>query len=494
MRPAYHLAPELTPDDRQQLGRVVRSLTVLADVSHADLMVFGRGADDAPVILVHAQPGPVPSLYSESLVGRRFSADQAPLVQRMLSRRGARPAVSHGLVRGAPSVQELFPIRRPSGETIAVVQSEMALLEHERQRKRSIVLRKAISQLRQLVLQGRLEGAERLSRLKVHDGIMVVDAQGKIQYLSAVAEHLYFRLGYAETLVDTLLSELDTNEYVYFKAIEQGECLEQRIQEQGVMWIKKAIPLFPIEARGTFAGLLSRRTTLTGAIIVLEDVTDEARKEQELKIKSAMIQEIHHRVKNNLQTIAALLRMQARRASSDEVAETLRQSVSRILSIAVVHEFLSKDESSAINIHEVCNRILSEVTRGTLGPDKQVRLHLEGSNAFVLPAQQATSCALIINELLQNSVEHGYAEQSEGDIYVRLAQTEDSMSIEIQDDGQGLPEGFNVEQGSGLGLQIVNTLVREDLKGRFELQNGVGVRALISFPRRYPEEARVAVQ
>jgi two-component sensor histidine kinase len=344
-----------------------------------------------------------------------------------------------------------------------------------------------------LILQGKLEGADRLSRLNVHDGIVVVDADGKIQYLSAVAEHLYFRLGYTESLVDTLISELDTNEYAYFSAVERGECLEQRVEEQGVMWIKKVIPLASMEQEGWLAGLISRRRAPNGALVIIEDVTEEARKEQELTIKSAMIQEIHHRVKNHLQTIAALLRMQGRRTSSEEVAEQLRQSVSRILSIAVVHEFLSKDESSVINIHEVCNRIVHEVTSGTLDPDKRVSLHLEGSGPFFLPAQQATSCALIVNELLQNAVEHGFTGRSEGEIHVRLQQTDDSMAIEIQDDGVGLPDGFEPERNGGLGLQIVLTLVREDLKGRFEMQNGIGVRALISFPRHVVDDARPAV-
>ena len=96
-------------------------------------------------------------------------------------------------------------------------------------------------------------------------------------------------------------------------------------------------------------------------IVAIQDVTDELQKEQELKIKTAMIQEIHHRVKNNLQTIAALLRLQARRTESAEVADQLRESIGRIMSVAVVHEFLSHGrERSTINIHEVSNRILAE--------------------------------------------------------------------------------------------------------------------------------------
>src|SRR5207248_2510113 len=163
--------------------------------------------------------------------------------------------------------QEVFPVRNERGETIGALRSEMLLIEHERQRKRHATFRRAIARARELIVAGRLQGGEKLGRLGVHDGIMVIDAAGRIEYLSEPA----------------------------------------------------------------------------GAIVAIQDVTDELQKEQELRIKTAMIQEIHHRVKNNLQTIAALLRLQARRTGNAEVAGQLRESIGRIISIAVVHEFLSHE-------------------------------------------------------------------------------------------------------------------------------------------------------
>jgi two-component sensor histidine kinase len=265
--------------------------------------------------------------------------------------------------------------------------------------------------------------------------------------------------------------------------MEQHTCLEQRVQEQDLVWIKRVIPLMPVESgewASWFPALWFRGPV--GASVAIQDVTDELRKEQELKIKTAMIQEIHHRVKNNLQRIAALLRLQARRTDEPVVAEQLRESVGRILSIAVVHEFLSREETSAINIHEVGNRILAEVRHGIVDPAKSIALALEGARNFTLPAQQATSCALIINELVQNAVEHAFAGRGAGKIVVRLAERDDSMFIEIEDDGRGLPPDFDPRVKGGLGLQIVRTLVREDLRGDFELVNGAGVKAIVSFP------------
>jgi two-component sensor histidine kinase len=188
-------------------------------------------------------------------------------------------------------------------------------------------------------------------------------------------------------------------------------------------------------------------------------------------------------VKNNLQTIAALLRLQARRTGTEAVSEILQQTISRILSIAVVHEFLSHDESSIIDVKEVCQRIVNEVTQGILDPEKKIRFTLSGSQVY-LPAQQATSTALIVNELLQNAVEHGFGARTEGIVSITLEDLGTEMRVEIADDGQGLPPDFSMGEYGSLGLQIVQTLVRDDLKGRFTLVNGSGgVKAVVTFPK-----------
>ena len=164
----------------------------------------------------------------------------------------------------------------------------------------------------------------------------------------------------------------------------------------------------------------------------------------------------------------------------------VQDSVNRILSIAVVHEFLSLDVDSFVNVRDVAHQIIREVTQGILAPDKRIAFELLGGSIF-LPAQKATSCALVINELLQNAVEHGFASRDDGKITVRLEDAGDELLIEISDNGTGLPPGFTPSQHSSLGLQIVNTLVTEDLKGRFELiggnANGQGVQARVAVPK-----------
>ncbi|MCC6178614.1 MAG: histidine kinase N-terminal domain-containing protein [Chloroflexi bacterium] len=476
------------------IERIIPNLNLLADLLHADVLLFARAGSQVEV-LAHAQPVPVPSVYQDSLTGRRLRREQVLPIARLLYQGRPSHEVQGAVVGGVPIVREVIPVRAAGGHIVAALATETAVIEHERFRKRDSVPRRAILRVRDLVARGRLDGGQNIGRLGIHDGILVIDANGLIQYASTAAEGFYRLLGYVDSLVHTQLSELETNEYIAFRSMETGVCLEQRVAEQDRVWIKKVVPLMADETPSLISrlpGTFSRHPV--GAIVIIQDVTDEYRKEQELKVKSAMIQEIHHRVKNNLQTITALLRLQARRAPSPEVAETLMETVGRIMSVAVVHEFLSKDESSIINIHEVAKRIAQEFLTGTLDPEKKISIQIEGERQFLMPAQQATSCALIVNELIQNAVEHGFAHKSEGTIVIRLLQTEDSMRIEIEDDGEGLPEGFDLSRG-GLGLQIIRTLVREDLKGEFQLENGEGVRAVVSFPRRaLPRIARAQIQ
>jgi two-component sensor histidine kinase len=392
---------------------------------------------------------------------------------------------------GAPVLQEVHPLRNREGKVSGVLSIETNLIEHERHRRRSKVFQRALRQLQEMLLRGELEGAGQLSPFGEHDGIMVVDSQGWIRYTSGIATSLYRRLGYLDSLLGQRAADLETeDEALVQRAWRENRCVERETREGRRVWIKKVIPLTSagVSASAWSAGLrrllgLSLpKPHLVGALLTIHDETDVRRKERELKVKSAMIQEIHHRVKNNLQVIAALLRMQARRSESEEVRRALSDSVARILSVAVVHEFFSQEEARVINIKDVSQRVVKHTRQGIVQPDKRIRLTLSGP-AIYLPAQQATTCALILNELLQNAVEHGYERKPGGTISVNLQDDGDRVVIAVVDDGQGLPNDFSLEQADSLGLQIVQTLVQDDLKGQFELREGDGVSAIVTFPK-----------
>jgi two-component sensor histidine kinase len=482
------LCTGLSKNDIAFLHKLRGTIHLVADISRADVLIFCPTTSGEAVVMAQARPRSVPPIYSQSLVGQVTAPEESPAVFKAL-RRSHYVRGSHRLIaEGTPIVQEVYPIHAPRGDVIGALSIEKSLIEHERHKRRSRVFRWAVRQFQETVLRGELKGADDLSPFEEHDGILVVDAQGRIQYASGVANNLYRKLGYMDTLLTKRLEDLATaDEPLVAAAMEQGRCLEEEVQEGPLIWIKKAIPFTTVDGwQARWQRCLSLPSSpprLAGVLLTVHDATGARRKERELKLKTAIIQELQHRVKNSLQTIIALLRLQARRASSEEVRHVLEESISRILSVAAVHEFLfEQPESPAVNIKDLSQLILDLTAQGVIPPEKEIRLHLEGPDVY-LSAQQATPCALVINELVQNALEHGYTVRTEGTISISLRDEGEEIAIQISDDGGGLPLGFDVGQDSRWGLKIVQTLVEDGLHGRFELKDDRGVSAIVRFPK-----------
>ncbi|MGQ9628635.1 MAG: sensor histidine kinase [Anaerolineae bacterium] len=474
----------LNEKDIAFLQKVEEGMSITADLSRADVLLYSPLKADEAVVVAQARPHSVPPIHRRSVLGNVVHPEEEPAIFHTLRRkrfaRGSRSLIANG----APVVQEVHPISRGQGRVIGALSIETNLIERERHLRRSKAFRKALRQLQAMCLRGELEGAKDLSHFGEHDGILVVDAQKQILYLSGIATNLYRKIGYMEDLVGRKISTLDTaDDALVSMVMEELRCLEREVEERGHIWVKKGIPL--LESKRWLPGPFGQPPApyLAGVLLTIHDETEARRRERELKVKSAMIQEIHHRVKNNLQTIVSLLRLQARRATSEEARQVLHTSINRILSVAVVHEFLSSQEEGMINIRQVSQRIANQVQESILSPEKNIHLKLRGPNMY-LPTHQATTCALVINELLQNALEHGYERKQAGTVTITLEDRGDEVKIEIVDDGGGLPVNFDLGQDGSLGLRIVHTLVQDDLKGYFELKdiNG-GTSATVIFPK-----------
>jgi len=492
MNNVVHECKSLTQEDIAFLDKISKDMGILADLSRADVLMYCPLAAGRAVLVAHAGPHSILPLYGETLVERQLGMVEEPAVIRALTegRRGfmevRREVASRTApAKAAPVVQETHPIRASDGRVIACIAIETNLIERERHQRRSKVFQKALKQFQETVLAGKLPDVEPLSPFTEHDGIMVVDTERRIQYVSGIATGLYRRLGYAGELLKRRVEDLELDDHsLALEAMDQERCLEGEMQVGELVWVKKAIPLF---SSGKGLRRLRRESTpswrLEGVLVTIRDETENRRREDELRVKVAMIQEIHHRVKNNMQTIASLLRLQARRAESDEVRQALQEGINRILSVAVIHEFLAHQDARVINIRDVSQRIISQMREGVLDREQRIRLDLRGPNIY-LPTQQATVCALVINELLQNALEHGYERQTGGTVTVNLQDDGEQITISVDDDGVGLPEEFDLAETGSLGLQIVKTLAEGDLKGTFELYGrDKGVSAVVKFPK-----------
>jgi two-component sensor histidine kinase len=219
-----------------------------------------------------------------------------------------------------------------------------------------------------------------------------------------------------------------------------------------------------------------------------------------LQTKSAMLQEMNHRVRNNLQTVAGLLSMQLRRIPSEsDGAAALKESISRVQSIAAVHDLMMTGDAEieSISLYELARRIADGVVSTLIKPGFKLSLNIEQEPAenVRVNSHEATLLALLFNELISNAILHGFAGRNSGSIDIRVqpeAPLEDGadqrrarrVKIEVVDSGVGLPAGFDPVKGGNLGLNIVNTLVVSDMRGTFKIgpgDGGKGTRAVFSF-------------
>lgn len=185
-------------------------------------------------------------------------------------------------------------------------------------------------------------------------------------------------------------------------------------------------------------------------------------------VHAALVQEMHHRIKNNLQNIAMLLRLQIGQEKKLSPYDILNETINRVLSIAAVHEILSEAVMDEVNVLELIKRVANLVATNMVNPTARIVISVQGDN-IQLPSQRATGLALVANELLQNALEHGMAGRTKGQIEVRLSNEHTWLKLTVSDNGNGLPPNFNLESDLSLGLDIVRTSVTEDMRGSFSI-------------------------
>jgi len=317
---------------------------------------------------------------------------------------------------------------------------------------------------------------EAIDSPRVGDGLLRVDSAGLVSYASPNGVSALRRLGVVTDIVGTDIHALITR--LSHRPGQMDEALSlitsrraagcTDLENGAATVLVQGIPLY-------------REGVDVGGLLLLRDVTEIRRRERALMSKDATIREIHHRVKNNLQTVAALLRLQGRRAVSDETRGALAEAQLRVAAIAVVHDALSQHTSDVVAFDEILDRIIGLVR--DLGPaysgsDPPPRIVRSGSNAS-LPSGIATPLAMCVAELLHNAVEHAHATA----INLVIDCSPDRIIVMLTDDGVGIPHNLDVAN-AGLGLQIVESLITGDLRGEMQLRRGDdgGTYATLTLP------------
>jgi two-component system, sensor histidine kinase PdtaS len=477
---------ELNADDMAWLGLLQADWQIIADLSFADLVLWlpDRGGEGFWAA-AQMRPTTGPTAYVDDVVGSFVPQGRRPMLDQAYA--GAR------LVReGDPEWRDDVPVRVETipvprgGRVMAVIARNTNLLGVRTPSRLELSYLQAAADLTAMIAAGDFpptgQRSAHADSPRVGDGFVRVDERGRVTYASPNALSVYRRLGWSGDLDGRVLADV-TREVVPPRRRPDEETLSavlggrvHRDTEVGDDQVSLIVRAIPLRAGGEHVG----------GLVLVRDVTDLRRRDRELLTKDATIREIHHRVKNNLQTVAALLRLQARRIGSGEARAALEEAVRRVGSIAIVHETLSQEVLDEVDFDEIADRLGAMVTDVGAGPDGHLDRHVvcrKGSFGL-LPNETATALAMVLTELLQNAVEHGYPDERPGTITVEPERLAGRLRVTVDDDGVGLPDGFDPEMSPNLGLSIVRTLVESELGGLLELRRGPvrGARAVVDVP------------
>lgn len=453
-------AGTLDSDATEHIHHLAGDWHPVADISFSDLFLILRTQEGGHIIAAHCRPATAATVEGEDIVG-----DEVPEEMREELRICFASGERSGSTSNGISYQ-FVPVAPKDGRVIAV----LAVVTVERVDRVPDQVQTNYTTISEALLamisRGEFPAEDAPSNFRhgtprVSDGLVHLDADGVVLYASPNAISAFHRLGIRRLLPGSVLAERVTEIVEYSNNVD--EMLPVVVLGRGT-WLTE------IESRGVVVSLraiqLKDRGVRAGAMLLCRDVTELRRSERELMSKDAMIREINHRVKNNLQTVSALLRLQSRRTTDAGAKQSLDDAQRRIYTISMVHEALARTGADTVDFDETFTRLM-RLAAGVAATGQQVTTRFEGSFGKV-HAEEATSLAVVLNEIVTNAVEHGLTGR-DGTITVRAERDGDQLDIVIIDDGIGIKEG---DHGSGLGTQIVETMIKSDLLGSISWNPG----------------------
>lgn len=463
------LARQHTELSKEQIAHVVNLVGewgMLADLCFADLMMHVPTANGKWMIVGQVRAATGQTLYVTDFVGTEYDTEERPLVAEAYDS----GEIAEGEIKVDGIIDDCLMMAIPvrlDGMTVAVLTREWSRRSGRQPGELERTYLSLFDRFSAMVaaglfpFQGRVADSSVAPR--VGDGAIVLDGSARIQFASPNATSALHRVGIRATLVDQTLAELGVIDSSVRQAFERCEpVVEEFEQTSEVTLLTRCIPIVEAGDDGALHA--------AGAVMLLRDVSELRRRDRMILSKDATIREIHHRVKNNLQTISSLLRLQGRRLESAEAKAAVAESVRRIRTIALVHETLSREAGDDVAFIEIVRPLLRLVEESLQSPDRPMRFTVIGDGGR-LPATIATPLSVVLTELLQNAIDHGFPEgEGGGNVVVELGHSDADLSITVTDDGRGIPEDFDLAAQKGLGLSIVRTLVTTELAGDIEMR------------------------
>ena len=475
---------DLATGDVEWLHLLVGDWQLISDLAFADLVLWLPTRSGQWIAIAQARPSTGATVHYDDVVGSSAPDGQRPQLERALSEVAIQRSREPRWFGTYAVREEAVPVVH-DGRPIAVVARQTNLGGARTPSRLELNYVESADDLVAMIAKGEFPSPNaptgpRRGAPRVGDGLIRLNSEGEVLYASPNALSCFHRLGVLGSLVGRSLAEVTT------ELLEESTPMDESLP---LVVMGRAPWRTDIEARGVCVSLravpLTEQRTRIGAVLLCRDVSELRRRERELITKDATIREIHHRVKNNLQTVAALLRLQARRMTSVEAREALGEAVRRVTTIAQVHETLSQTLDETVDFDSLVDRSL-RLAADVASAGASVRTVRTGTFGMV-PAQDATALALILTELVTNAVAHGFAGGGTGTVEIVAERTDAHLHAVVVDDGLGLPLGAKGPM-SGLGTQIVSTLVRNELQGTisWSAREGGGTTVQLDIDLRIP--------
>ena len=464
---------DLDEADLAWLSLLLGDWQIIADLAFADLVLWLPDRHgDGWWAGAQVRPTTGPTAYVDDVVGSHVVTGARPMLEE---------AMRTGRVvrEGAPDLRDAVPVRveaipvRRGDRLLGVVTRATNLLGVRTPSRLELAYLSTAAELTAMIGAGLFpipgQGGGSGEAARVGDGFVRLTPAGRVSYASPNALSVFRRLGLttdlagldlAETTRALIPAERRPDEETLGAVLGGRQARETELGDGTTVLVVRSIPLLSPPAR-------AERPERHGALVLVRDVTDLRTRDRDLISKDATIREIHHRVKNNLQTVAALLRIQARRMTVPEARAALEEATRRVGSIALVHETLSHSLEESVQFDEVASG-LAHALSDVFSNDGVVRVVQEGSFGTV-PADSATALAMVLTELLQNAAEHAFGGGA-GEVTVAAVRDGSHLEVTVRDEGAGLPDGL--VGGTSLGLSIVRTLVETELRGTFTIGRG----------------------
>ncbi|MHB1986775.1 MAG: sensor histidine kinase [Acidimicrobiales bacterium] len=476
---------------RRHLERLMASWNLLADLCFSDLLLYvpfepltsagAGGFDQRLVVLGQVRPTTSQTLFEIDLVGEVVASSELPLVGEAL-RTGAIAVGEQRNDGGDGHLRlECIPVRYSTQMLGAMTRVWSPSIARRRGALERVYL-DLFERLSLMITDGIFPFADDDLPVehspRVGDGVMVLDERGRIAFASPNAVSALHRIGIMSAINGSTLRALGLDTTVVEDSFASHLPVVEEIERRSEVTL--LLRCIPLQSRGD----------VTGGLVLLRDVTDVRRRDRLLLTKDATIREVHHRVKNNLQTISSLLRLQARRIEAPAGRTALAEAERRIRAIAVVHEILSREAGDQVPFDEIVHALVKMAQESNVGP-REVGVRVDGELGDI-PAEMATPLSVVVAELLQNAIEHAFpAGEADPDdngghprIDLEFRNPPGEYEVVVRDNGIGLPVDFDIEKTRSLGLSIVRDLVRTQLEGTITMVEDRGTLVRLAVPSR----------